>query len=156
MLIEQKTIELLPAGEYPATVMSAESEEGLYGPQVKFTFAVQEPEQYAGKELTGWCSQKFNCKSKLYRWTRAMFGADIPKGWNLETDDLIGKRVSLTLVIEAGKEDSEYNKVHDLRAYRGNGNTPAPRTPRGEAPHFPPQDVGSLTPPADIDDDFPF
>ncbi len=69
--VKQTRIETLPEGVYEAIIAKIEAADGQFGPQLKFTFELTEPE---GKTLTGWCSQSFNVKSKLYAWTRAALG----------------------------------------------------------------------------------
>lgn len=110
--VKQTRIELLPEGAYEATIGDIEAAEGRYGPQLKFTFNLLEPQ---GKTLSGWCSQSFNVKSKLYAWARAAFGGrDIPPGWDLDCDKLLDRRVLLVVGKEKGTDGTEFNKIKDL------------------------------------------
>ncbi|MBN1890347.1 MAG: hypothetical protein JW850_20300 [Thermoflexales bacterium] len=110
ILIEQKQYVLLPTGEYNAVITDLEETSGEYGPQVKVKFTLTDPDQ-AGNELTAWASATFTPKSKLYGWTRAAFGADIPKTYNFNSDDLINRPVRLVVIRKTKDDGSEFNRV---------------------------------------------
>lgn len=114
MVIEQTTYELIPVGEYPAVITDIELEEGNYGQQLKFRFEVIEGE-YAGKDLLGWCSPKLNPRSKLYGWAAAALNGNIPK--QLDTDDLLAKEVTLTVVKKVKEDGATYNKIDSVAPY---------------------------------------
>lgn len=112
MKIEQEHYEVLDTGDYLASVDKVEAEEGQYGPQLKFTFKLEEQD----RTLTGWANQKFSNRSKLYKWTKALLykGAAIPRDYNLNTLDLVGKVGLLTVTKEARDDGSEYNKIEGI------------------------------------------
>ena len=120
--IAQKTFEVIPTGDYPATIEAIELTDGQFGQQLKFSFSLDGKNQ----TLWGWASASFTPKSKLYSWTRAaMGGRPIPLNYNLDTDHLIGKQVLLTVVISRKEDGAEFNKISDVRPYL-NGNGPLP------------------------------
>jgi hypothetical protein len=130
MIIEQKQYELLPVGEYPAKITNIEAEEGMFGPQLKFTFAVDGGD-HDGKLLSAWTSTHFSSKSKLYSWARAAFNTAIPPEYNLNTDDLLNRKVNLTVVIKLKEDGTEFNRIETVRPYQlkqqsGPGSPPAP------------------------------
>jgi len=125
--IQQKVYEVLPTGDYPAEIESIELTDGQFGQQLKFTFSLIGKPQ----SLWGWASASFTTKSKLYAWTRAAFGGrPIPPNYTLDTDDLIGKPVVLTVVVSTKDDGAEYNKIENVRPYlNGNGQQPAMSQP---------------------------
>jgi len=116
ILIKQTAVELLPVGEYPATIGNTESTEGLYGQQLKVSFKLAGPHQ--GKTLIAYCSPFFSPKSKLYRWVRAALGRDIPAGWDLESEKLLNRSVILVVIKKTGNDGSEFNRVDDVLPVR--------------------------------------
>jgi len=123
--IEQTVYEVLPTGDYPASIGRIELEDGQYGQQLKFSFDLL-VEEYADRTLLGWASAKFSTKSKLYGWTRAALGGQpIDPAYVLDTDDLIGKKVLLTVLVKQKDDGSgiEFNKIDSVRPYR-NGQAP--------------------------------
>ena len=103
---EAKSVIDIVAGVYQATVAKVEPADGTFGEQVKFTFGVdgQTTEDSEPVELWGWCSQKLNPKSKLWRWTKVLSGQEPVKGVAYEVEDLVGKRCSLLIVREETDE----------------------------------------------------
>lgn len=137
MIIEQTQYELLPVGEYKAEITDVEPDEGNFGLQLKFTFAVQDKEGET-HTLMGWTSARFSPKSKLYAWARAAFNADIPQDYNLNTDDLIGRPVKLTVLTRMKEDGSEFNRIEAVRPWRpevksANGLQSAPLFPGAPA-----------------------
>ena len=137
--IKQTHFEPLPVGEYQATIGAAAMEDGQFGTQVKFRFDVTTP-GFEARSVTGWASATFSPKSKLYQWTRAAFGRDIPPEYDLNLDHLLDRPVVLVLVTKTGDDGAEYNKIHDVRPVRRNGSAPAP------APTVPTDDRAILKP----------
>lgn len=117
MIIEQTRFELLPVGEYVAEVTAVDPEEGMYGPQLKFTFTTRGGE-HEGQQLAAWTSARFSPKTKLYAWAKAAFNAAIPADYHLNTDDLLGRRVNLTVVIKTKEDGTEFNRIEDVRPYQ--------------------------------------
>lgn len=133
MLIQQEHFETLPVGEYPAVLTAVEPEEGLYGLQLKFVFTINEGER-RGTQLFTWTSARFGPKSKLYALAKALFNAAIPAEYDLNTDDLIGRKASLTVVIKTKDDGTEFNRIEAVRplvAKQLNGASwrPAPPSP---------------------------
>ena len=117
--IEQTYYEPIPTGKYPAKIKEIVEADGQFGPQLKFTFELQPDEDGENRELSGWTSQKFSNKSKLYKWTKAVFGGNpVDRSYTFKSEDLIGGMVLLT-VVERESEDGEiYSKVDGLSAYQ--------------------------------------
>ena len=114
--IEQTQYVLLPVGEYPAEISEIVEDEGMFGKQLKFTFDIEDGE-HAGQSLLGWTSAKFSPKSKLYGWSKAAFNAQIPKDYNFNRDDLINRKVNLTVVVKEGDDGAEFNRIEAVRPY---------------------------------------
>ena len=146
IIIEQAQYTIVPTAEYKARIVEIDEDEGQFGPQVKFSFIILGGE-YDGQTLLGWCSAKFSSQSKLYHWTRAAFSADIPTDYSFNSDDLLNRKVALTVVIKQKDDGSEFNRIEDVRGSNSTG--PAP-TPQPVAPPPP-----SPSPYAD-DDEIPF
>jgi hypothetical protein len=127
--VEQTVYEVLPTGEYVASIHQIEETEGQYGSQLKFEFVVEGGEN-DGTTLLGWASKKFSNKSKLYKWARAAFNADIPTDYTFDSDDLIGRKVVLTVVVDSKDDGTEFNRVDAVRPLKhkksGNGAPPPP------------------------------
>ena len=117
--IEQTQYVLLPVGEYPAQITTVEPDDGQFGPQVKFTFTILDGD-YKDQTLLGWASAKFNNKTKLYDWTRAVFDRPIPYDYNFRSDDLVGQKVSLTVIVKRKDDGTEFNRIEAVRTYSSN------------------------------------
>jgi hypothetical protein len=132
MKIQMTTNETIPVGEYLATIVSCETADGQFGPQLKFEFALKGGE-YEGKQQPYWTSQSFNPKSKLFALARAANGGrDFPAGYTLDTDVLIGKTVTLVIIKKPSSDGlSEFNKVDSVLPVKARtapaGVKPAPR-----------------------------
>jgi len=112
MRVEQSVYEVLPAGQYAAKLVDAKEEAGNWGQYAKFTFEVEGGE-YSGVNVTACASAKFSSRSKLYKWSKALFGKPIPKAYTLDTADLLGRHCILGLeVIE--DDGSEFNRVESI------------------------------------------
>jgi len=99
------------AGVYAAQIIAVEKVEGQFGPQVKVTFSLTEPE-HENHTLTGWCSEKYSPKSKLYKWAVAA-GLE-PKKQGIMPNKLINRVVRI-VVEENRKSDEEvYDKITTL------------------------------------------
>lgn len=131
IIIEQTQYVVIPTGEYTARIAEIEHSEGLFGEQVKFTFMILGGE-YDGQTLLGWCSAKYSAASKLYKWSKAAFNAAIPKEYSFNSDDLLNRRVALTVVVQEKENgEGEFNKIESVRPYRG-------QESRAKAPAPPP------------------
>lgn len=136
--IEQTSYELLPVGDYAAVITDIQSEAGLYGPQLRFTFTI-EGDAHNGNQLKGWCSAKFSPKSKLYEWSRAAFGgAEIPADYAFNSDHILGRKVTLSVIIDPKDDGTEFNKIQTVKRFRAtpgqsdNGRIPASVLPAAQ------------------------
>lgn len=116
--IEQKSYELLPVGDYKAVITNVQNDEGMFGPQLRVDFLV-EGGDYEGSQLVGWCSATFSPRSKLYSWTKAAFGGtEIPPTYAFNSDDVIGRRVVLTVIIRTKDDGTEFNRIEAVKKCR--------------------------------------
>ena len=120
--IKQELKELIPEGKYVAEVLDIVDDRGDYGPQLRFTFSIDDGE-YSGHTISGWASKKFTLRSKLYGWVQSAFNAHIPQEYDLDTDDLLGRKVNLRLVITKNKEGVEVNKIEEIDPYESKKNS---------------------------------
>lgn len=140
--IQQSVFETIPVGEYLASIEHIEEVEGQFGDQLKFEFVIEGGE-HDGTSLLGWASKKFSTKSKLYKWTKAAFGgADIPIDYTFDSDDLLGRKVILTVVVNTKDDGTEFNRVEAIRPIKqknngGNGAPPPPPAPPREDDSLP-------------------
>jgi hypothetical protein len=124
--IQQTYYEPIPTGKYPAKIGSIEEAEGQFGPQLKFSFELPPSQDGASRTLLGWCSKKFSQKSKLFTWTRAALGgAKIDRNYTFSSDDILGKRVLLTVIEEEG-DSGIYNKITSVLPYNGQSKSTQP------------------------------
>lgn len=163
MKIVQTVTETLPPGEYAAQLEDVlEGEGGAFGPYVKLVFKVSEP-GYENTKVTGAASMKFSPSSKLYSWVKALFNdRAIPKGYDFNSDDVVGRQCRLVLKVTAGENGVEYNRIELVLPAQKAGAaakpaaTPAPAAPTKNAaealpfPAEPPPDPDSDT------DGYPF
>ena len=122
--IKQTFVMTWPVGEYVGQIAKITEKEGTYGPQLQFAFKLIQMDPKASPVL-GWCSQTFSNKSKLYGWVKAAFGGgEIPETYDFDSDDLIGKKVLLTLVIRDREDGTPFNRIDSLRAIPETGEVP--------------------------------
>lgn len=143
MRVPQTTYEIIPTGDYPAMIESIDDSDGMFGPQACWTFAIDGGE-HQGSKVKAWTSAKFSPKSRLYQWTQAAFGgADIPPTYDFNSDDLVGRKVTISLVVKVKPEDgTEFSKVETVRKWRPAGSNQASLIPpAGET--FPPKEAGT-------------
>ena len=115
--IEQTIYEPVPTGRYSAKIVEVEESEGQFGCQIKITFELPPDANGEKRTIYGWCSQKFSSRSKLYLWTKAALGGGpIDRNYTFTSDDLTGKRVTLTITEEQG-ELGIYNKISSVMPY---------------------------------------
>ena len=89
-----------------------------YGPQLKIRFMLEDvPSHENGKELSTWCSAKFSPKSKLYRWTNSILGR-IPEGYDFNSDDVLNKKVLVSIGRKIGSDGQEYDRIEDVKPLR--------------------------------------
>ena len=122
--IPQTFVRTYPVGEYVAQIGKIVPKPGDYGPQLQIAFKLIQMDDDASPVL-GWCSQTFSNKSKLYAWTNAAFGGGgIPETYDFDSDDLINKKVLLTLVIRDREDGTPFNRIDSLRAIPETGEVP--------------------------------
>ena len=115
--IAQTFYEPVPTGRYVARISEIEEADGQYGPQLKFSFDLPPDEEGQPRSLIGWTSQRFSPKSKLYGWVKAAFGGGvIDRQYTFNSDELIGKKVFLTVVEKTG-DNGIFNKIEDVTPY---------------------------------------
>ena len=118
-----------------AIVESVDEDEGQYGPQLKFIFALQGKAD--GKKVFGWCSQVLTPKSKLTAWLTALApGAQIGKGFELDPADLVGRGCQMVLGLKTGNDGIERNSIETLLPVDGEEEeaTEPEQEARGPAP----------------------
>lgn len=107
---------VIPTGEYLARVLELEHEQGNFGPQFKWRFEVRKPDEYTGKELVGWTSTSPSLKGKFVKWAMACFGRAFEAGESIDTDELVGSKVTLVVTVKESDDGGEYNKVESIKA----------------------------------------
>ena len=114
--IPQTWSRLYPVGEYAATITAIKEKEGQFGPQLQFTFMLDVAREQENP-LLGWTSAIFSARSKLYKWVKAAFGgSQLSREYTFDSDDVIGKKVLLTLVVRERDDGSSFNTIDSLRA----------------------------------------
>lgn len=115
--IEQTIYEPVPTGRYSAKIVEIAESDGQFGPQVKITFELPPDEHGETRTIYGWCSQKFSSRSKLYDWTKAALGGGpIERDYTFSSDELIGKKVTLSITEENG-DLGLFNKISSVLPY---------------------------------------
>lgn len=118
--IKKTVYEPIEPGIYPVRVEAVDQEDGQFGQQLKWHFAIEEP-GFEDKFLIGWCSCAFSPKSKLWAWTKALLfgGRDIPDYFDeLDTAKLVGQRAQVMVSLERGNDGTPYNKVKEVLPIR--------------------------------------
>jgi hypothetical protein len=135
--IEQNVIEVLPTGQYPARISSIDQVSGQFGDQLKIKFDLAPNAEGEKQSLLGWASMKFNPKSKLYSWVQsALGGSPIERSYNFNSDDILGKPVTLVVVVKSN-ENGEFNKIESVLPYKKT----AKPVPQPAAPTDPSEDI---------------
>jgi len=116
----------IPTGEYLAQVVDITGEQGNFGPQFRWKFDILKPDDYSEKSLVGWTSTSPSLKGKFVKWATACLGRTIRAGESIDTDELIGAKVVLTVTVKEGDDGSEFNKVESVKAYRKTKPAPPP------------------------------
>lgn len=107
---------VLPIGEYIARVVSVSPVYGRYGRQFHWAFVIISPDEAEGTPLLGNTDLSSKESSTFAQWAGACLGRLVHYGEEIDTDDLIGKAVTLTvsiIVVEGG----EVNRIDDVRPY---------------------------------------
>lgn len=118
-VIKQTIFECIPVGEYEVELLHAELVDGKFGQQVEFLFTVIGGE-HDGQQLKSWTSASFSPKSRLYSYAVALFdGTPIPKTYDLDLADIIGRRAKAVVIIRTKESGEEFNRIDMLRPLRG-------------------------------------
>lgn len=144
MRVQQTTYEVIPTGDYPAMIENIEDSDGMYGPQACWIFVIDGGE-HQGARVKAWTSAKFSPKSRLYQWTQAAFGgADIPPSYDFDSADLVGRKVTISLVVKVKADDgTEFSKIETVRKWRPAGSAQAPLLASPAGGEFPPRGAGA-------------
>ena len=119
--IKQTFVQTYPVGEYVARIGTPTPKEGTFGPQLQIPFHLTQMDENASPVL-GWCSLTFSSKSKLYAYTKAAFGGkNIPESYDFDSDDLVNKKVMITLVIRDREDGTQFNRIDSIRAIPAKG-----------------------------------
>jgi hypothetical protein len=122
--------ETIPTGEYLVALNDITVDEGQFGKQYKFAMEVTKPAEYAGKKLTAWTSTSSAITGKFMKYASAFLRRPIEDGERVNTDDLIGKQaIAIVLTKVSDKDNSEFNKVDGVKAYKARASAPAPVAP---------------------------
>lgn len=113
--IEQTTYDAVPTGDYKAVITGIEQVEGKFGPQLQIKSEINAG-PYAGNTFLCWVSPKFSPKSRLYEWVEAALAMPVPKSYTFDSDHLIGREVTATLVVRELDGGGEVNRVDRVRA----------------------------------------
>ena len=111
--IPQTTIELLPAGWYPAKVLIVQPVDSEYGPQLEWRFEVTSPNGDKS-ERRAWSGMKFAPGTKLFGWVEKLAGSSIPKTMELDTDELSGLECDVRVEVKASQQGQQVNRVTEL------------------------------------------
>jgi hypothetical protein len=110
--IPKKVFVAIPEGAYYATITNLEQLPGeKFGPQVKFTFAVDAEDFDEPVNLVGWCSANFSEKSKLFAWTKAALGSEFDPTADFEAAPLFGRAVMVNVSKRVSATGTMFNKI---------------------------------------------
>lgn len=135
MNIQFKEFTPVPTKDYPVEIKEIGAvDDGQFGPQLKWLFDLGDVENVDGevepKTLTAWSSQTLSAKSKLYQWATAA-------GWEasdmLTIEDLIGKRVLISVTLEKRTDGTVGNKVNGVLPIRRKATTNGHSAPQQPA-----------------------
>ena len=114
IIIPQTSFEPIPSGKYTAKITKiSESKKFEENPQLQFSFELLANEAGDSRTICGWANQKFSPKSKLFSWTNAAIGP-IERSYVFNSDDLLNKKVLISVVSEKRVDGSGYNKIVDV------------------------------------------
>jgi len=119
-------------GAYPGVIEKIELESGgKYGDQFAWYFVVDhketEDEPFGNLRQKAWSPTYGTPKNKFTRWSSAALGRDIEAGEEIDTEDLVGKRVMIELTVDE-KDGETRNNVHDVKPIK------KPKTPINQDP----------------------
>lgn len=140
IISQKRAYPVVPTGEHLATIRAVEEVEGKFPdkhgdikPQLQITFDLGQNAAGEDMQLRAWTSLYFSPKSKLYALAGAAFGGKpIPETYNLNTDDLIGRKLRLVVVVE-DKDGREFSKIVGYKAANAPKAQPQPTPPPAQA-----------------------
>lgn len=154
----------IPEGYYVARVDGIEeTTHPQFGPSIKWTFTIMEPQQHANTTVTAMSSIKVSPKSKLFAWLQAfgiILGADDQE---FEMDSLLGKWCRVRVknnekksVVEGQERTTTFSNVHALAAYIPTAASQTAQPPQQAQQNPPPQQ--NVVPQQDLanEEDFDF
>jgi len=119
---------VMPTGDYIAQVVEIQPDEGNFGPQLRWRFEIIHPEEYQEKSILGWTSTSPSLSGRFVKWASACLARQIAPGEQLATEDLVGLKVVLTVIVREGDDGTEYNKIDSVKAYKKGKLGPIPPT----------------------------
>ena len=124
---------VIAPGLYMAAVQDVEHDDGQYGPQFRWTFALD-----GGVELTAWSSvkAKYTRKAKTAQWVRAVLG-NVDSNARVSLDDVIGKPCQVEVTVETSGEGEQFNRVAKVHPADFNPIRPSAPQPLAQPPAMP-------------------
>lgn len=113
MTYTEASYEVIEAGVYPGKLKEISEGSGEYGDFLRFEWTVLDDDgAETDTAISGLCNPLLNSRSKLGAWAQAHLGEDLSVGQELDLDNLIGKKVMLTVSVEPRKDgQGDRNKV---------------------------------------------
>ena len=112
MTATEQKFEILPKQKYLFQVVNWEEVMGKWGPQIKITLEILKPEAFKEKQRCVWPNKNLTTsrkgKSKLWRWTAAIYNREIEPGEMVNFNYFIARKVVADVDVEKG-ENGEYN-----------------------------------------------
>lgn len=120
---------VLPTGDYRARIVEVQEIEGKYGAQLQWQFEIAQGE-HQGESVRGWTSTKFginpntNAPAKARQWTEAAFQRRLQANEVVDTDELAGRELVLTV---AEVEKANGDPTNQILAVKPTRRIPPPR-----------------------------
>ena len=120
----------LPEDVYKATVVRISEREltfeGKTRPGLEITFQIQDDPDFSGVEISGVTTllAKLTPKSKLRQWAEAILNTKFSEGYELDTDDLIGKTCRISTWNREGSQGGTFTNIKDVLSYRTRNTQP--------------------------------
>jgi hypothetical protein len=124
--IRGKGFPTLPTGTYFAVLRDVEDESGQYGPRFKWLWDVDIPGQLASHELRQWTNTTTTPGAVAGKIIKALTGRFLARGEDLDTDELVGKRVVLDVTLD---DENARNVIEGVRAAPQLAGAPSPGEP---------------------------
>lgn len=113
MTYTEANFEVVEAGVYPGKLKEISEGSGEYGDFLRFEWTLLDDDGAATETtISGLCNPLLNSRSKLGAWAQAHLGEELRVGQELDLDELIDKKVMLTVSVEPRKDgQGDRNKV---------------------------------------------